>query len=85
MGEFSLHQKGGKVWHKIGCDSQPAKQDEDGEKSNVTELLIEKHRNGPTGKVTLHFDDKKATFQEVDTNSFDDFSVSSEAGDDEAF
>ncbi len=51
---------------------------DDGEKSNVTEILIEKHRNGPTGKVTLHFDDKKATFQEIDTNTFDDFSISGE-------
>lgn len=61
--------------------------DEDGEKSNITEILIEKHRNGPTGKVTLHFDDKKATFQEVDTNSFDDFSLSSmsEVNDEDAF
>lgn len=49
--------------------------DENGEKSNVTEILIEKHRNGPTGKVTLYFDDKKATFQEIDTNTFDDFSL----------
>ena len=58
--------------------------DEDGSNSNITELLIEKHRNGPTGKVTLRFDDKKATFQEVDTNTFDDFSLS-ETDSDEAF
>ena len=49
--------------------------DEAGDKSNVAEILIEKHRNGPTGKVTLYFDDKKATFQEIDTNAIDDFDV----------
>lgn len=57
--------------------------EEDGQKSNITEILIEKHRNGPTGSVTLNFDDKKATFQEIDRNSFDDFSVSGQGEDDE--
>ncbi|OGD68977.1 replicative DNA helicase [Candidatus Campbellbacteria bacterium RIFCSPLOWO2_01_FULL_34_15] len=57
---------------------------DDGEKSNVTEILIEKHRNGPTGRITLNFDDKKATFQEIDTNAFDDFALT-EVGDDDAF
>ena len=57
---------------------------DDGEKSNVTEILIEKHRNGPTGRVTLNFDDKKATFQEIDTNAFDDFALT-ETSDDDAF
>lgn len=34
------------------------------EKSNVTEILVEKHRNGPTGKVDLYFHSQRATFQE---------------------
>ncbi len=55
--------------------------DEDGMKSNFTEILIEKHRNGPTGVVTLHFDDKRASFQEVDKNSFDDFSMTQTSDD----
>ncbi|MCK4387042.1 MAG: replicative DNA helicase [Candidatus Pacebacteria bacterium] len=47
---------------------------EDGSgKSNLTEILIEKHRNGPTGKIQLNFDDTKATFQSVIKNDFDDF------------
>lgn len=29
-------------------------------------LLIEKHRNGPTGEVTLHFESKFASYSEVD-------------------
>ncbi len=30
------------------------------------EILVEKHRNGPTGKVDLYFDAKRATFQPMD-------------------
>jgi len=32
------------------------------ERPNIAEILIEKHRNGPTGKVELYFDEQKATF-----------------------
>ncbi len=52
--------------------------DEDGLPSNLTEILIEKHRNGPTGRVTLNFDDKRASFQEVDKHDFSDFVVQEE-------
>ena len=31
-------------------------------KTNIAEILIEKHRNGPTGKVELYFDAKTTTF-----------------------
>ncbi len=36
------------------------------------EILIEKHRNGPTGGVKLHFDDRKTTFVSID-RQFGDF------------
>ncbi|MEK7088383.1 MAG: replicative DNA helicase [Patescibacteria group bacterium] len=45
---------------------------EDSEKPNIAQILIEKHRNGPTGKVELYFDDKKATFLSVDKSDFGD-------------
>jgi replicative DNA helicase len=35
-------------------------------KPNVAEVLIEKHRNGPTGHIELYFDDKRATFLPMD-------------------
>ena len=37
--------------------------------TNVTEILIEKHRNGPTGKVELYFDNKKTSFRDLDHDS----------------
>ncbi len=40
------------------------------EKTNVAELLIEKHRNGETGKVELFFNQKKATFQSIDKSQY---------------
>ncbi len=40
------------------------------DKPNVVEILIEKHRNGPTGKVELYFDDKKTSFLSIDKTDF---------------
>ena len=39
---------------------------EDSDRPNIAEILIEKHRNGPTGKVELYFDEKRATFLSLD-------------------
>jgi replicative DNA helicase len=39
---------------------------DESERTNLVEILIEKHRNGETGKVDLYFNDKKATFQNMD-------------------
>ncbi|MDB5260359.1 MAG: replicative helicase, replicative helicase [Candidatus Nomurabacteria bacterium] len=46
---------------------------ENNEKKNVVEILIEKHRNGPTGIVELYFDDKKTSFLPVEKSEFGDF------------
>lgn len=47
------------------------------ERTNITEIIIEKHRNGPVGKVNLYFDEKKASFRDLDKSEhiggFDDF------------
>ena len=40
------------------------------ERSTVTEILIEKHRNGPTGKIDLFFDPERATFLPIETSQF---------------
>lgn len=47
-------------------------QDQGGRKQEA-EILIEKHRNGPTGIVKLFFDTKKTTFLPVDKADFGEF------------
>jgi replicative DNA helicase len=42
-------------------------------KGNVAEILIEKHRNGPTGVVKLYFDEKRVSFTPVASQGFGDF------------
>lgn len=46
------------------------KYNEESDKPNIAEILIEKHRNGPTGKVDLFFDDKRATFTGIEKSDF---------------
>ena len=48
---------------------------ENTERKNIVEILIEKHRNGPTGMVELYFDDKKTSFSSVEKSEFGDFSM----------
>ena len=43
------------------------------ERTNMAEIMIEKHRNGPTGKVDLYFDGDKTTFMNLEKESFDSF------------
>jgi replicative DNA helicase len=40
------------------------------ERSNVAEILVEKHRNGPTGAIKLFFDSKRATFLPIENSDF---------------
>jgi replicative DNA helicase len=47
-----------------------AKGTEESEKTNIAEILIEKHRNGATGKVELFFNEKKATFLPLEKAQF---------------
>lgn len=37
------------------------------ERKNITDILIKKHRNGPTGNVELYFDREKQRFRSLDT------------------
>lgn len=47
------------------------KYNEDSDRPNIAEIMIEKHRNGPTGKIELFFDEGKTTFVDVDTHHDD--------------
>jgi replicative DNA helicase len=48
------------------------KRNPESDKPNIAEILIEKHRNGPTGRVELYFDDKRTSFQSLDTKGYGD-------------
>jgi replicative DNA helicase len=49
------------------------KMNEDSERPNIAEILIEKHRNGPTGAVELYFNDKQTTFVTLEKADFSAF------------
>jgi len=48
---------------------------DESEKTNIAEILIEKHRNGPTGKIELYFDEKTTTFLTLEKSSISEFSA----------
>lgn len=52
------------------------KYNENSDRPNIAEIMIEKHRNGPTGKVELYFDEKKASFVSLEKGDFADFDKS---------
>lgn len=39
---------------------------DDTERENITDIIIAKHRNGPTGKIELYFDKDTTSFQNLD-------------------
>lgn len=43
---------------------------EDSDRPNIAEILIEKHRNGPTGKIELYFDEKRTSFLSIDKGEY---------------
>ena len=57
------------------CREEDKGKDES-EKTNIAEILIEKHRNGPTGKVELYFDEKTTTFLNLEKNTLSEFDPS---------
>lgn len=48
---------------------------DESEKTNIAEILIEKHRNGPTGKVDLYFDEKTTSFLNLEKSNLSEFSA----------
>jgi len=46
------------------------KRNPDSDKPNIAEILVEKHRNGPTGKAELYFDEKRTSFLPLDNAGY---------------
>ena len=42
---------------------------DESERTNIAEILVEKHRNGPVGHVELYFDEKTTSFLSIDKNT----------------
>jgi replicative DNA helicase len=51
------------------------------ERSNIVELIIAKHRNGPVGTVELFFDDRKASFRPIERHGAQQFEELAKSGD----
>ncbi|MEK7585251.1 MAG: replicative DNA helicase [Patescibacteria group bacterium] len=49
------------------------KYNENSDKKNIAEIMIEKHRNGPTGSVELYFDEKHVCFTSIEKGDFGGF------------
>jgi replicative DNA helicase len=49
------------------------KYNKESDRPNIARIMIEKHRNGPTGVVELFFNDKKTSFQTIDKSDFGAF------------
>lgn len=46
------------------------KRNPDSDRPNIAEILVEKHRNGPTGKVELYFDEKRTSYVPMDKSGY---------------
>lgn len=60
------------------------KMNDNSERPGIAEILVEKHRNGPVGKVELRFDEEKTTFLSIDKSDFGDFTPETAVESDQA-
>ena len=56
------------------------KMNENSDRPGIAEIMIEKHRNGPIGKIDLRFDEQKTTFLSIDKSDFGDFATEAKVG-----
>ncbi len=52
----------------------------DSDRTNIAKILIEKHRNGPTGHVELFMDEKTTSFLSIEKGNMDAFTAASSGG-----
>lgn len=57
------------------------KMNENSDKPNIAEILIEKHRNGPVGMVELFFDERRTTFLPIEKSEFSGVEAATSSGD----
>jgi replicative DNA helicase len=46
------------------------KYDENSLEKNIAEIIVAKHRNGPTGSVKLYFDDQRVSFKNLEQGDY---------------
>lgn len=51
------------------------KYNENSLEKNIAEIIIAKHRNGPTGSVKVYFDEQRASFRNLEENYQNDLSM----------
>ncbi|HEY6020603.1 MAG TPA: DnaB-like helicase C-terminal domain-containing protein, partial [Candidatus Paceibacterota bacterium] len=49
------------------------KMNDESDRPNIAEIMVEKHRNGPVGSIELFFNDKQTTFQDLAKANMSDF------------
>ena len=52
----------------------------DSDRTNIAKIMIEKHRNGPTGHVELYMDEKTTSFHSIEKGNMDAFAAQSVNG-----
>lgn len=86
----AVEQRGGKPRLSDLRDSGSIEQDadivmfihrerEENGRSNNAEILIEKHRNGPVGKIDMMFDTDKSCYLDIEQSDFDTFGAQPES------
>jgi len=67
----SLEQDADVVLFIYKKEKTPSPMEDILEEDNLVEIIIAKHRNGPTGSIKLIFDKEKVSFKNVETAEFD--------------
>ena len=52
--------------------------DEDSARANIADIIVAKHRNGPTDTISLHFDPSQTKFADLTRRPMDDDYFSAE-------
>lgn len=59
---------------------RPDRYNESSDRTSIAEIHVEKHRNGPTGKIELFFDEQRAMFLDLEKDDFGALGGGAETG-----